>query len=177
MDFAQIQQLIELVDKTNISELKIKTDAIKISIRTKHYTEALKESKNASSTPAFNFPFQQTAPAPIAPVHTIASAPSVSPSPKTSDASTDSSTTTPAANQIIINSPMIGTFYRASGPDKEPYIKLGDTIKVGDPLCIVEAMKLFNEIEAEVSGRIVEILIEDAQPVQYDQPLFVVEPV
>jgi acetyl-CoA carboxylase biotin carboxyl carrier protein len=85
---------------------------------------------------------------------------------------------TPAENTnlITVKSPMIGTFYRSSGPDKEPFVSVGQTISKGDTVCIIEAMKLFNEIEAEVSGKIVKVLVDDASPVEYDQPLFLVEP-
>jgi acetyl-CoA carboxylase biotin carboxyl carrier protein len=81
-----------------------------------------------------------------------------------------------ASNLITIKSPMIGTFYRSAGPDKDVFVNVGDTVKQGDVLCIIEAMKLFNEIEAEISGRIVKVLVDDATPVEYDQPLFLVEP-
>lgn len=81
-----------------------------------------------------------------------------------------------ASNLITVTSPMIGTFYRSSSPDKPPFVSVGDDIKVGDVVCIVEAMKLFNEIESEVSGKIVKVLVDDANPVEYDQPLFLVEP-
>jgi len=77
---------------------------------------------------------------------------------------------------ITIKSPMIGTFYRSSGPDKDPFVSVGTSVQKGDKVCIIEAMKLFNEIESEVSGKIVKVLIDDASPVEYDQPLFLVEP-
>ena len=80
-----------------------------------------------------------------------------------------------AANQITVNAPMVGTFYVAPAPDAEPYVKVGDRVQVGQPLCIIEAMKLMNEIEAEVSGKIVKVLVSNAQPVEYGQPLFVIE--
>ena len=79
-------------------------------------------------------------------------------------------------NLITVNSPMIGTFYRSSGPDKDAFVNVGGTFSVGDKLCIIEAMKTFNEIEAEISGKIVKVLVDDASPVDYDQPLFMVEP-
>ncbi|MDD4518433.1 MAG: acetyl-CoA carboxylase biotin carboxyl carrier protein, partial [Limnochordia bacterium] len=81
----------------------------------------------------------------------------------------------PNLNQVIITAPMVGTFYRASSPDAEPYVSLGDMLTVGQPICIIEAMKVMNEIESEVSGKVIQILVEDAQPVEYGQPLFVVE--
>jgi acetyl-CoA carboxylase biotin carboxyl carrier protein len=81
-----------------------------------------------------------------------------------------------SANQITVKSPMIGTFYRSAGPDKAPFVNVGDEIKAGQVVCIIEAMKLFNEIESEVSGRIVKVLVDDASPVEYDQALFIVEP-
>ncbi|MEQ1747177.1 MAG: acetyl-CoA carboxylase biotin carboxyl carrier protein, partial [Saprospiraceae bacterium] len=81
-----------------------------------------------------------------------------------------------AANTITIKSPMVGTFYRSAGPDKGPFVKVGDTVDVGTTVCIIEAMKLFNEIESDAKGKIVKVLVEDASPVEYDQPLFVIEP-
>ena len=80
------------------------------------------------------------------------------------------------SNLVAVKSPMIGTFYRSSNPDSAPFVKVGDVVKPGDAVCIIEAMKLFNEIESEVSGKIVQVLVEDAQPVEYDQPLFLVDP-
>ncbi len=166
MDFKQIQQLIKLVDEKELSELKIKNDGFEISIRSKHFN------KNSGN------PIQQVAAAPAqviaaspvaAPVDTAANTGSPEARPESPTASEDS-------NYLTIKSPMIGTFYRASGPDKDPFVKVGDSISKGSVLCIVEAMKLFNEIESDLSGKIVKVLVDDASPVEYDQPLFLVAP-
>lgn len=159
MDFKQIQELIKMVNKSNISELSIEQDKFKITIKQKD------EGQQIVTVPAMA-PVQAYAPQPVA----QATAPAAQAAPAG----------TPAApvkdNLITIKSPMIGTFYRSPGPDKPSFVNVGDEVSAGKPVCIIEAMKLFNEIESEVSGKIVKILVEDASPVEYDQPLFLVEP-
>jgi acetyl-CoA carboxylase biotin carboxyl carrier protein len=155
MDFRQIQDLIKMVNKSNIGELSIEEKDFRITIRQK-------EDKVVT-----------VASAPVHAHQVIASAPPVL------DSVPTQSSTAPAAktdNLITINSPMIGTFYRKSGPDKPQFVEVGDDVNPGKVVCIIEAMKLFNEIESEVAGRIVKILVEDASPVEFDQPLFLVEP-
>lgn len=174
MDIDQIQKLIELVNDSNISELKIEKADFKINIKTKHYSKMVAP---VPSPQQLVVPMQQ--PVAAAPIN-HAPPPVNHTAPPTQDTTTPSTTPTPEAtpsgvNQQQIKSPMIGTFYRCSGPDKPPYIKIGDSIAKGDVVCIIEAMKLFNEIEADVSGKIVKILVEDNSPVEYDQPLFIVE--
>lgn len=157
MDLKVIQDLVKMVNKSNISELTIEEKDIKISIRQK-------EDKYVSAAPAF--PVQvQAAPA--------AQAPQVS----TGSPAEPRTEAKPADNLITIKSPMIGTFYRKSSPDKPSFVEEGDEVRAGKVVCIIEAMKLFNEIESEVGGRIVKVLVEDSTPVEYDQPLFLVEPV
>jgi len=174
MDFKQIKELINLVNKTKISELKIQQGDFKINIRSKSFTKAIQSSKDSSSSAipiSVAQPVQRAvAPAPVQQVATAGAGESL---PK------DKAADSPSANDnlITIKSPMIGTFYRSSGPDKDPFVKIGDNIDTGSVLCIVEAMKLFNEIEAEVSGKIVKVLVENNSPVEYDQPLFLVEPI
>lgn len=159
MDFKQIQELIKIINKSNIGELTIEEQDFKITIRQKE-----------DSPPVYttSVPAQAYHPAP-APAPSVAQSstpePVAQPSPK---ASTD--------NLIPIKSPMIGTFYRSSGPDKPAFVGVGDEVAPGKTVCIIEAMKLFNEIESEVKGTIVKVLVEDASPVEYDQPLFLVEP-
>lgn len=161
MEFKQIQELIKAINKSNISELSVEEGEFKITI---------KQAQTISETQfvAYQGPMQpmqqmiqQSAPAPQA-----ISAPQAAPA------------AAPAANDklVTIKSPMIGTFYRSSAPDKPSFVNVGDDVKQGDVICIIEAMKLFNEIECEVSGKIVKVLIDDASPVEYDQPLFLVEP-
>ncbi|TYP98667.1 acetyl-CoA carboxylase biotin carboxyl carrier protein [Sphingobacterium allocomposti] len=159
MDIKQIQDLIKFVAKSGVNEVAIEEKDFKITIKTNQeptYVTATVPSPVAlPAQPA-------TASAPAAPA---AEAP-VAPSKPVAEAS----------NLITIKSPMIGTFYRASGPDKPVFVNVGDEIAPGKVLCIIEAMKLFNEIESEVSGKIVKILVNDAQPVEFDQPLFLVDP-
>jgi acetyl-CoA carboxylase biotin carboxyl carrier protein len=160
MDFKQIQDLIKSINKSNISELTIEQKDFKITIRQK-------EDKVVTVT------------APVAPVvqavqamPVAAPAAAQAPAPageKPAEAAKDD-------NLVTIKSPMIGTFYRRPSPDKPLFVEVGSDVQVGSVVCIIEAMKLFNEIESEVSGKIVKILVEDATPVEYDQPLFLVNP-
>lgn len=163
MDFKQIQELIKMINKSNIGEVTIEEKGFKVTIKQKE--DPVQQIVTSAMAPAS---FQ---PAPQQPVG--ASAPSASPlaasdKPKAADTSND--------NYITIKSPMIGTFYRSPAPGKPVFVEIGDEVSPGKPVCIIEAMKLFNEIESEVKGRIVKILVEDASPVEYDQPLFLVEP-
>ncbi len=164
MDFKQIQELIKTVNKSNIGELQIEDKDFKIMIKQK--PDAVQQTSTASSASLTQPQFQTT------PVQsTLASLPTPTPegSAQTPPPKTD--------NLITIKSPMIGTFYRKSSPDKPSIVEVGDEIVPGKVVCIIEAMKLFNEIESEVSGRIVKVLVENASPVEYDQPLFMVEPI
>jgi acetyl-CoA carboxylase biotin carboxyl carrier protein len=157
MDIKQIQDLIRFVSKSGVNEVSIEQKDFKITIKTNQAPTYVN-----ATVPAAQPAFEQappTANTPAAVVPAIAA---------------------PAADTskyITIKSPMIGTFYRSSTPDKPMFVNVGDEIKQGSVLCIIEAMKLFNEIESEVSGRIVKILVDNASPVEYDQPLFLVEPV
>jgi len=168
MDINQIQELIRLVSKSKVTEFILKEGDFKLIIRNQAGSES-------SATPVVAFPPPQplmtmTAPPPPPTPAPAPAAPAVaSPAPAAPTAQVD-------ANMLTIKSPMVGTFYRSSGPDKAPFVKVGDTIDAGTTVCIIEAMKLFNEIESDVKGKIVKVLVEDASPVEYDQPLFVVEP-
>ncbi len=161
MEFKQIQELIKAINKSNISELSVEEGDFKITIK---QAQTISETQFVAVQAPMPQMLPQAAPQaaalPAAPVPAAQSA------------------AAPAANDklITIKSPMIGTFYRSPSPDKPSFVNVGDDIKQGDVLCIVEAMKLFNEIESEVSGKIVKVLIDDASPVEYDQPLFLVEP-
>ncbi|SJZ46003.1 acetyl-CoA carboxylase biotin carboxyl carrier protein [Chitinophaga eiseniae] len=160
MDFKQIQELVKMINKSNISELSIEQDKFKITIKQKD-----NEVQQVIAVPAAAAPIQTVAAvAPAAAPVQAAAAPAAAPSAPKAD------------NLITIKSPMIGTFYRSAGPDKAPFINVGDEVTAGKVVCIIEAMKLFNEIESEVSGKIVKVLVDDATPVEYDQPLFLVEP-
>jgi len=160
MDFKQIQELIKMINKSNISELSIEQDQFKITIKQKD-----NEVQQIVTVPAMQAVQQPVAVAPQA----VASAPAA-----TAPAATPAPVA--ASNLITIKSPMIGTFYRSAGPDKAAFVNVGDEVAAGKVVCIIEAMKLFNEIESEVSGKIVKVLVDDASPVEYDQPLFLVEP-
>lgn len=157
MDFKQIQELVKMVNKSNISELSIEQDKFKITIKQKD-----------------NEPPVYTVPA-VAPVYQ--QAPQVAPvAPATQAPAEAKPAEVKADNLVTIKSPMIGTFYRSPGPDKPSFVNVGDDVAPGKVVCIIEAMKLFNEIESEVGGKIVKVLVDDASPVEYDQPLFLVEP-
>ena len=160
MDFKQIQELIKIVNRSNIVELSIEEEGFKITIKQKK-----EQSPVYAQTPVPSYLPTPSLPA-AAPPATSAAAPSNS----------QTSAEKPADNLVTIKSPMIGTFYRSSGPDKPAFVNIGDDVTVGKTVCIIEAMKLFNEIESEVKGSIVKVLVEDASPVEYDQPLFLVEP-
>ncbi len=158
MDIKQIQELIKFVHKSGVNEVSIEEKDFKITIKTNQAPTVVNATIPAAAPVAAAAP-QVSAPAPAA-------APAATPAAPAADDS----------KLITIKSPMIGTFYRSSSPDKPVFVNVGDEIKPGQVLCIVEAMKLFNEIEAEVSGRIVKVLIDNASPIEYDQPLFLVEP-
>jgi acetyl-CoA carboxylase biotin carboxyl carrier protein len=157
MDLKQIQDLIKMVNKSNISELTIEEKDIKITIKQK-------EDKYVTAAPMQALPQMQAMPVAAAPVASAPAAAAPAAAPKAAD------------NLITIKSPMIGTFYRKPAPDKPNFVEEGDEVRNGKVVCVIEAMKLFNEIESEVSGKIVKILVDDSSPVEYDQPLFLVEP-
>lgn len=166
MTFKEIQELIRLVGKSDLAEFKVKDGEFELSIRTKYY--------------GANKPFMQpiVAPhtaAPILPSAPAGSVPAAAPKP---DQETKKPEAAPKADKkyLEIKSPIVGTFYRSQSPDKPAYVKVGDRVEAGNVVCIVEAMKLFNEIESDVTGTIVKVVVEDAQPVEYDQVLFLVEP-
>ena len=162
MDFKQIQELIKMINKSNIGEVSIEEKGFKLTIKQK---EEPVQQVFASAVPA--------------PVTTVAamSTPAALPAGIPASEKPAKTAELPAGNTVTIKSPMIGTFYRSASPDKPPFVNVGDEIDLGKVVCIIEAMKLFNEIESEVKGRIVKVLVEDASPVEYDQPLFLVEPI
>jgi acetyl-CoA carboxylase biotin carboxyl carrier protein len=162
MDFKQIQELIKMINKSNIGEVSIEEKGFKLTIKQKEE------------------PVQQLIAAPIQtqPVAALTAMSQAVSQPPANAATEKSSKAAeaPAGNTVTIKSPMIGTFYRSASPDKASFVSVGDEVEPGKVVCIIEAMKLFNEIESEVKGRIVKVLAEDASPVEYDQPLFLVEP-
>lgn len=163
MDFKQIQELIKMVNKSNIGELTIEQKDFRVTIKQKEEQITQVVAAPVQAAPVYSAP-----PAAIsAPPQSSGNAPSADKS-KAAD--------TVSANTVTIKSPMIGTFYRRPTPDKPNFAEVGDEVTVGKVVCIIEAMKLFNEIESEIQGKIVKVLVEDASPVEYDQPLFLVEP-
>jgi len=164
MNFKQIQQLIKFVARTGVSEVNIENSNIKINIKGNN--------KDSDQPQVIQQPIITQ---PQIPVQQPVQQPVEQPKPaqtESSDKVTDSENST----LITVKSPIIGTFYRKPSPDKDNFIEVGDSISVGQTLCVIEAMKLFNEIESEVSGKIVKVLVDDAEPVEFDQPLFVIEP-
>jgi acetyl-CoA carboxylase biotin carboxyl carrier protein len=161
MDFKQIQELIKMINKSNIGEVTIEEKGFKVIIRQKE------EPAQNYITGAPQMPVSYTQQPQYAPTGQTGAPAATGDKPK-ADTTTD--------NYITIKSPMIGTFYRSASPGKPQFVQIGDEVTPGKVVCIIEAMKLFNEIESEIKGRIVKVLVEDASPVEYDQPLFLVEP-
>jgi len=176
MKISEIQDLIKFVARSGVTEVEIEQNNFKITIKSDPTKKKGKQQAQAEQVvqqvpvpmpqmamPQAQMPGQAPAPAP-------APAQEKQEAPKKEEPKEDNS------NYITVKSPMIGTFYRSSSPEKDAFVSVGDTIKEGKVICIIEAMKLFNEIEAEVSGKIVKVLADDASPVEYDQPLFLVDP-
>lgn len=161
MDIKEIQNLIKFVAKSGATEVKLETDDFKITIKTTTEGTSVENGGFIQQIPVAMPQVQATAP-----VAQPAEAPAAAPAATNDDDS----------KYITVKSPIIGTFYRKPSPDKAPFVEVGATIKTGDVLCVIEAMKLFNEIESEVSGKIVKVLVDDSSPVEFDQPLFLVDP-
>jgi len=162
MNLKEIKELIEMLKDTDISELEIERSGVKVRLRkggdvTFHPT-----------MPRMEYPHAAI----VAPAITEISVPAPAPAPSPAEKAAEPVKT----NQIKVTAPIVGTFYRSSSPDKPPYVEIGDVVKKGQVLCIIEAMKLMNEIESETTGRVSQILVENGSPVEYGQPLFVIEP-
>nr|WP_315147686.1 acetyl-CoA carboxylase biotin carboxyl carrier protein [uncultured Flavobacterium sp.] len=157
MDLKEIQNLIKFVANSGVAEVKLEMDDVKITIRTTL-------EGNVSEATYVQMPAQPA-------LQPVAVPQQIAPTPATPSAPASEN-----SNYITVKSPMIGTFYRKPSPDKPMFVEVGSTVAKGDVLCVIEAMKLFNEIESEVSGKIVKILVDDMSPVEYDQPLFLVDP-
>lgn len=171
MTFQEIQELIRLLNKSNLSEFKLEEGDFKLSIRTALYRDAKSAQVVSAPMPIVAAPIVSS------PVPAASAAPSVetaAPVEKPAEAAKPSVPASQAYKEI--KSPMVGTFYRSGNPEKPPYVEIGQKVKKGDVVCVIEAMKLFNEIESEISGTVVKVMIDNAQPVEYDQPLFLVEP-
>lgn len=164
MDIKEIQNLIKFVAKSGASEVKLEMDDIKITIKT--------GSEEKEPTYIQHVPMQGQMQQ--APQQQLPAAPQEAPKSNSNDS--QDSASDESSKYITVKSPIIGTFYRKPSPDKPVFVEVGDSIKTGDVLCVIEAMKLFNEIESEVSGKIVKVLVDDSSPVEFDQPLFLVDP-
>jgi acetyl-CoA carboxylase biotin carboxyl carrier protein len=154
MENKEIQTLLDFIAQSNLDEVNIETSELKLSVKRYGVAPMVQQVVSAAPAPVAVAPVAQATPAAVAAAPVV---PAV------------------ASNRVTIKSPMIGTFYRSAGPDKPLFTEVGGDVTVGQTVCIIEAMKLFNEIESEISGRIVEVLVENATPVEFDQPLFVVE--
>ncbi|GAA4759981.1 MULTISPECIES: acetyl-CoA carboxylase biotin carboxyl carrier protein [Flavobacterium] len=161
MDIREIQNLIKFVAKSGATEVKLEMDDFKITIKT--------TTEGAETTYVQHVPMQPAIPQIPVAANPVATTP-VAATPVAEAVGDDTS------KYITVKSPMIGTFYRKPAPDKPMFVEVGSTISKGDTLCVIEAMKLFNEIESEVSGKIVKVLVDDSSPVEFDQPLFLVDP-
>ena len=168
MDLKEIQNLIKFVAKSGASEVKLEMDDVKITIKTGS------EDKETTIVQQVPMGMQQQAQPQVQQQQAQAPAPQQAETPAPSGGSTSSGEED--SKYITVKSPIIGTFYRKPSPDKDPFVEVGDAIREGDVLCVIEAMKLFNEIESEVSGKIVKVLVDDSSPVEFDQPLFLVDP-
>jgi len=165
MDLKDIQELIKFVAKSGATEVSLEIDNIKISIKSP--AKKKRGEKNEATTIIKTEPTQVMA-APSLSAAPVAEIAASAPAPTT--------TTDENSNYITIKASMIGTFYRSTSPESPPFVSVGDTIKEGDTLCVIEAMKLFNEIESEISGKIVKVLVDDSTPIEFDQALFLVDP-
>jgi len=165
MNLEEIQNLIKFVSKSSVTQVDIERKEFRITIKKEKRAQRGRDIVTIPAQMPVNMaPAPVSAPAPVAEKPAVAAPAAPTPSAAAED------------KYLTIKSPIIGTFYRSAGPDQEPFVSVGDSIKEGSTVCIVEAMKLFNEIESEISGKIVKVLIDDATPVEYDQPLFLVDP-
>ncbi len=196
MKFNEIQDLIKLVSRSNVSEVEIEQNDTKISIRSEGASKRKKKgqeeekSSEQQQMPPFPMPYAYPPMPPMGAQQPMQAPPQqpqaqeAPPAPATQQANGGEQKEKEGKGEeavdeskyVTVKSPMIGTFYRSSSPDKPPFVNVGDSVKEGDVLCIIEAMKLFNEIEAEQGGKIVKVLVDDASPVEYDQPLFLIDP-
>jgi acetyl-CoA carboxylase biotin carboxyl carrier protein len=174
MKLQEIQELIRFVAKAGVSEVEIEQKDFKITIKT---ADAKAKSKAPEIQMVSQMPMAMPGMAPMAQVAPAAPAAVAAPAPAAAPAAEKAPVSEPKSAKLVeVKSPMIGTFYRSSSPDKPAFVNIGDSIKAGQVVCIIEAMKLFNEIESEISGKIVKVLVDDNSPVEYDQPLFLVDP-
>lgn len=174
----EIQDLIKFVAKSGVNEVEIERKDFKITIKSSGVPNKRGKAAAAPEPQAVHVAMPTAMPMQMPMQAAMPAAPAPAPAPAAAPAAPTAEPAAPAAdaNLVEVKSPMIGTFYRKPSPDKDNFVDVGSAVKVGDTVCVIEAMKLFNEIESEVSGRIVKILVDDNSPVEYDQPLFLVEP-
>ncbi len=170
MTFKDIQDLIKLINRSDLSEFRMKDGDFELTVRTNEYM------KNRGTTTTHTQIMPMATPAMSVAAPALAAAPVAAVAPEAAVPAAPAAPAEDTSKYLEIKSPMVGTFYRSPSPDKPIYVKVGDSVGEGSPVCIIEAMKLFNEIESEVTGKIVKVLVEDAQPVEYDQVLFLVDP-
>tara|TARA_B100001778_G_scaffold40856_1_gene29310 strand:+ start:5502 stop:6020 length:519 start_codon:yes stop_codon:yes gene_type:complete len=171
MDITEIQDLIKFVAKAGVNEVEIEKKDFKIVIKSDYLAKKKTNFKEETTIVQQTVPVAQMgamAPPPVAAQAAVEAQPAAG---KTESADAEEN-----SNLVTIKAQMLGTFYRSPSPDKPAFVEVGSTIKAGDKLCVIEAMKLFNEIEAEISGKIVKVLVDDASPIEFDQPLFLVDP-
>ena len=164
MNLKDIQELIKFVAKSGATDVNLEIDNIKISIKSP--PKKRRGEDEELKTVVHEAPAQLIA----------TQSPIVQAAPVVQAATVEKESTETESNYITVKASMLGTFYRSSSPESSPFVNVGDTIKVGDTICIIEAMKLFNEIESEVSGKIIKVLVDDTTPIEFDQPLFLVDP-
>jgi acetyl-CoA carboxylase biotin carboxyl carrier protein len=175
MDAKEIQELLKLVSRLELSEFKMKDGEFELQIRTKYFGKGGQQ----ILVPSLQATLPTAIPAASTPASVETPTPVATPTPQPAAAPTPSAAPAAGGDESrykAIKSPIVGTFYRSAGPDKPAFVKVGDSISAGSVVCIVEAMKLFNEIESDLSGTVVKVLVDDAQPVEYDQVLFLVDP-
>ena len=170
MDISEIQELIKFVAKAGVNEVEIEKKDFKLLIKSDYLAKKKSNFKEETKIVQQTVPVASIPAAAPAPVQEAVQAPAPAVEPDNKAASNEED------NYITVKAQMIGTFYRAPSPDKPSYVEVGDVIKPGDKICIIEAMKLFNDIESEVSGKVVKVLVDDASPVEFAQPLFLVDP-
>ncbi len=177
MKLTEIQELIKFVAKAGVNEVEIEQKDFKICIKSESL--ARKKTNQAPEQVVVSAPMAApvaAAPVAAAPVAASAPAPAAAPAAPTAAPAADAGGSAEDGNYHSVKSPMIGTFYRKPSPDKPEFVQVGDKVKAGDTLCVVEAMKLFNEIESDISGTIIKVLVDDSSPIEYDQPLFLIDP-
>lgn len=179
MDLAQLRDLLRIVAESDVAEVEVEQEGLKIVVRKN--APVLTVQQSAPMPPPYGMgympmPYAPPAPGSHPPQPPPAPAPAASAPPaEQALAAAEPAERKSAANEVVVKAPIVGTFYQSPSPDADAFVKVGDTVKPGDVLCIIEAMKLMNEIEAEIGGTIKQILLENAQPVEYDQPLFILE--